>query len=396
MYINYYYLTQKQTKMSTEAEVIETTETAAETQTLNALQESAFGSDAPIETVAETVETVNDAPIAEQATDTNTFLKNKWGWDNEEAADTEIKSLREKAEKNFEFKNEDSKKVAEYIIEGKEDDLYAFLDNKKKVEKLSTANVEDINVAAQLVKFDLRNANKNLNEDEIDFLFNEKYATPEKPIQGEFEEDDDYNSKVKIWEKQVSNIEKRMIIEAKMAQPKLAQLKSELVLPNISKESSQVQPTQEDLTAAKEQQDSFIKFAESKAKDFTGFSVQVKDKDVNYTVSYAPSQEEKTLVTNKLKEFAESGFNANALLADRWVAEDGKTIKVEKMVKDLSRLYADDKATQKLVLDASNKRIEAYLKEKKQINVNGLSQNGQFNPSNNTTVLDEVREAACA
>ena len=388
--------------MSTEAEVIETTKTVAEPNTLTALQESAFGDNAPIETVAETVvetatvETVNDAPIAEQATDTNTFLKNKWGWDNEEVADTEIKNLREKAEKNFEFKNEDSKKVAEYIIEGKEDDLYAFLDNKKKVEKLATANVEDINVAAQLVKFDLRNANKNLNEDEIDFLFNEKYATPEKPIQGEFEEDADYNSKVKIWEKQVSNIEKRMIIEAKMAQPKLAQLKSELVLPNISKESSQVQPTQEDLTAAKEQQDSFIKFAESKAKDFTGFSVQVKDKDVDYTVRNAPSQEEKTLVTNKLKEFAESGFNANALLADRWVAEDGKTIKVEQMVKDLSRLYADDKATQKLVLDASNKRIEAYLKEKKQINVNGLSQNGQFSPSNNATALDQAREAAFA
>ena len=385
--------------MSTETEVIETTETAAETQTLTALQESAFGSDAPIETatVAENaqVEVVNEVETA-QATDTNTFLKNKWGWDNEEAADTEIKSLREKAEKNFEFKNEDSKKVAEYIIDGKEDELYAFLDNKKKVEKLATANVEDVNVAAQLVKFDLRNANKNLNEDEIDFLFNEKYATPEKPVQGEFEEDADYNTKVKIWEKQVSNIEKKMIIEAKMAQPKLAQLKTELVLPNISKESSQVQPTQEDLTAAKEQQDSFIKFAESKAKDFTGFSVQVKDKDVNYTVSYAPSQEEKTLVTNKLKEFAESGFNANALLADRWVAEDGKTIKVEQMVKDLSRLYADDKATQKLVLDASNKRIEAYLKEKKQINVNGLSQNGQFSPSNNATALDQAREAAFA
>ena len=387
--------------MSTETDVIETTETAAETQTLTALQESAFGSDAPIETVVETV--VETATVVEnaqvetaQATDTNTFLKNKWGWDNEEAADTEIKSLREKAEKNFEFKNEDSKKVAEYIIDGKEDELYAFLDNKKKVEKLATANVEDVNVAAQLVKFDLRNANKNLNEDEIDFLFNEKYSTPEKPVQGEFEEDADYNTKVKIWEKQVSNIEKKMIIEAKMAQPKLAQLKTELVLPNISKESSQVQPTQEDLTAAKEQQDSFIKFAESKAKDFTGFSVQVKDKDVNYTVSYAPSQEEKTLVTNKLKEFAESGFNANALLADRWVAEDGKTIKVEQMVKDLSRLYADDKATQKLVLDASNKRIEAYLKEKKQINVNGLSQNGQFSPSNNATALDQAREAAFA
>lgn len=367
----------------------QTTETVTETSTSNALQESAFGDNAPIETAAETV-------VAEQVPDTNTFLKNKWGWDNEEVADAEIKSLKEKAEKNFEFKNEDSKKVAEYIIEGKEDDLYAFLDNKKKVEKLTTANVEDINVAAQLVKFDLRNANKNLNEDEIDFLFNEKYAIPEKPIQGEYEDEDDYNYKVKNWEKQVSNIEKRMIIEAKMAQPKLAQLKSQLVLPNISREGSQMQPTQEDLTAAKEQQDSFIKFAESKAKDFTGFSVQVKDKDVNYTVSYAPSQEEKTLVTNKLKEFAESGFNANALLADRWVSEDGKTIKVEQMVKDLSRLYADDKATQKLVLDASNKRIEAYLKEKKQINVNGLSQNGQFSPSNNATALDQAREAAFA
>lgn len=306
------------------------------------------------------------------------YLKTKFGWDSEEVAQQELKDLREKATKPFEYKNDESKKLAEYINDGKIDDLYSFLDTKKKLDKLSTADLSDKNIAAELVKFGIQKDNPTLNPDEVEFLFSEKYSLPEKPTQTDEEPDLDYQSRMNAWQAQVNNIEKRLVIEAKMQQPKMAQLKTELVLPEIKRENQiqSKQPTSEELAAFTKERDNFLQNAQQTINGFNGFNVQVKDKDVDYTVSYTPSNEEKTLVDNKLKQFAASGFDANALLAERWVAEDGKTLKVEQMVKDLSKIYTDEKMLQKMVTDSGNKRLEAYLKEKKQPAINATRQSG--------------------
>ena len=94
----------------------------------------------------------------------------------------------------------------------------------------------------------------------------------------------------------------------------------------------------------------------------------------------------------KLKQFADSGFNANSLFADRWLDTDGKTLKVEQMIKDLSRLYADDKPIQKLVTDSANKRLEAFLKEKKQIDVTKQPQ-GTYVPNAPQSKEDKIIDA---
>jgi hypothetical protein len=180
-----------------------------------------------------------------------------------------------------------------------------------------------------------------------------------------------------------------------MQQPKLAQLKSEIVLPDIKKEMQETL-SQEDLEAFKKLQNSFLQDAKNSVEGFKGFDVNVKDKDVDYVVSYAPSTEEKTLVSEKLNKFAESGFDANALLADRWVNKDGKTLNVEQMVKDLSLIYTNEKQSQKLVADAANKRLELYLKEKKNINLNETVSNGQFNPDGKKTQQEALTEAILA
>lgn len=288
----------------------------------------------------------------------------------------ELKTLREKAKepKTFEFKNDDSRKAFELIENGDFDGLLNTLSTRKKIEKLSTADLNtNKELVADLVKFGIKNDNKdaNLSDEDVDFIFNEKYAKPPKPVRDDLDEDADYDAKVKSWQQQVDNIDRKMAIEAKMAQPKIAQLKSELVFPDIKKEGKQQQqPTQEELDAIKNNAEAFSKFAEPIINSFNGFTVQVKDKDVDYPVSYGSSQDEKTFIATELKSFAESNFDANALLAKRWVENDGKTINVEQMIKDLSRIYYGEKAEQKIALDAANKRIESYLKEKKQINLN--------------------------
>ena len=309
----------------------------------------------------------------------------------------ELKAFREKT-KQEEFKNEDSKKVYEYLREGKENEVYEYFSKKKQIEKLSKADVTaDKNVAAELVKFGIKNENKeaNLSEEEINFLFNQRYAMPKEPNEDDYIDVDAFEKDMLSWKEQVQTIEKRIMIEAKMQQPKLSQLNQEIVLPDI-KRDQQNALSQEDLDALKQMQESFVQTAKTSIDGFKGFDVNVKDKDVDYNVSYVPSAEEKTLVNEKLNEFAKSGFDANALLADRWVNEDGKTLNVERMVKDLSLIYSNEKLSQKLVTDAANKRLELYLKEKKNITLNETVTNGQFNPDNKKTQQEALTEAILA
>lgn len=309
----------------------------------------------------------------------------------------ELKTLREKG-KPFEFKNDDSRKAFEYLQENKIDDLYEILSNRKKIEKLSSADLNtNKDLATELVKFGIKNDNPTLNDDEVEFLFNEKYSFPSKPVKNDFDDDDEHEAKVNVWKDTVANLEKKMVIEAKMAQPKISQLKTELVFPEIKNGSTQQnKQSQEDLNAFNELKTSFLQSAEQTKGTFKGLELQVKDKDVNYTVGYTPSIEESTFIESKLNEFAESGLDANALLADRWVNADGKSLNVNQMRKDLLRIYGDDKIDQKIASDSGNKRLEAYLKEKKQINFSDTNTTGQFSPDGKKTAQEALTDAILA
>ena len=145
-------------------------EVKTENDVFNNLQASAWMDEIateqfPPQTNLHQEEVKADAPPTEdtEVLEPNAWLKQKWGWDTEEVADNEIKALREKAAKSFEYKNDDSRKIAEYINEGKEDELYKFLDIKKRVEKLSTAELTDKSIAAELVKFGIQKDNPTLN-----------------------------------------------------------------------------------------------------------------------------------------------------------------------------------------------------------------------------------------
>lgn len=304
----------------------------------------------------------------------------------------ELKALKTAEPKPYEYKNDESRKIAEYINEGKEDELYQFLDTKKKVQKLSTADLSDKNVAAELVKFGLHKDNPTLNQDEIDFLFEEKYSIPSKPIKGELEEDEDYEVKVTAWEIQKTNIEKRMIIEAKIAQPKMAQLNTELVLPEIKKEiQSAAQPTQEDLDKAKEVADGFLQAVELGLKNLVEISTLVKDEAVEIPVSYTYTDDERKVVMEQVKSFVGNNFDSNEIFGKMWTDKDGN-FDIPRMVEDLAYLNNRAKITTKLANDSASKRLKEYTKDKKNIHLPGvtLSSNGQFEPNK---AVEEVEAA---
>ena len=65
------------------------------------------------------------------------------------------------------------------------------------------------------------------------------------------------------------------------------------------------------------------------------------------------------------------------------------------MVKDLSLIYSNEKQSQKLVADAANKRLELYLKEKKNINLNETN-NSQFVPNGQKNQQEALVDALLA
>jgi hypothetical protein len=380
------------------------TEQKVETQTTSQLlQEAAFGSGVPRETKKEDAPIVEPKKDEEEIVEPSEWLEREFGTKDVailKAEREELKKLKETPPpQEIKFADDQSKQIYELLREGgeKKKAVRQFLETQEQLDNLASLEVGKDN-AEDIIKLQMKLKNSSLTPKEIDFEYKQNYVAPKEPVQKTTETDEEFEERKNEWKEQVTNVEMKKIIAAKLAQPELSKLKTELVLPEIQQKeiSTEKKPTQEDLDAFKKEQDSFLQSAQKSITDFNGFSLQVKDKDVDYTVSYTPSQEEKTFLNGLVKKFTESNFNANALLADRWVEDDGKTIKVEQMIKDLSRIYGDDKIDQKLITDSANKRLDAYLKDKKQINVNEQNQNGTFNPSDAKSEMDKVRELAFA
>lgn len=325
----------------------------------------------------------------------NRWLKDKWGYDSEETFEKEFNELKQlKEKKPFEFSNDDSKKVAELINEGKTKELRQFLETQERLSDLTTAEVTK-DTAEDIIKLGMQLKYKDLSPSEIQYKFNKEFGLPKEPAQGDLESDDEFAARKSDWQEKVNDIITNRVIEAKLLKPELSKFKTELVLPTIERQEQQPQQqvSQKDLDAFKALQDTFVQNVQKSINSFNGFSVQVKDKDVDYTVSYTPSTEEKSLIFNKVRQFTDAGFDANAIFAERWVEADGKTINEKQMQEDLFRLFGGSNAEKKLAVDAANKRLEAYLKEKKNVNIAPRTQ-GTFEPSmNNATEMDRLREA---
>lgn len=297
----------------------------------------------------------------ETVIEANEYLKQQLGFDNWDAAKAEIEKWRQQpapvATKDF-----------SEIIKEKEDDLYNYYNTKRQLDRLEKLPIANTNEASEVIKSSLQYKNKNLTTDEIDFLFQETYNKPSKPTQQMDEEDTVYQFRVSEWEQQVQRIDRKMMIDAKLAQPELANHKSQIVAPDIPKvEIPQAQPSQEDLAKVEAFRTNFNQKLESDYKNFSGFSVKAIDGGVEIPISYVISPEELD-ASKKLV----AGFNMNEFFDSRWFDEKGNP-KVNTIQEDLYLLQNRDNIFQKIANEASAKRFDHYLKTKSNVQVNGPS-----------------------
>lgn len=360
------------------------------------------GREAPVidGNAAQTTQLVDDTTTQQQTqqnddevVDANEYLKTHLGFENWDVAKAEIAKLKESAQTKEEkkFANEQSKILYEYLQDGKEEEAFKILSEKKKLERVLSADVNDLN-AEEIIKLSMQKKYADLTEEEVNHKFNKQYQFPKEPIQGVDELDSEFEQRKSDWDNQVKEVKRDMVIDAKLAKPDLDKLKADLVLPSISKDNQQVkQPTQEELDDYKKLVDNYHVSVQEAIKDFGSFNITAKDEDVEMPISYSLSDEEKTSVTNQLKEFEERGFDANALFAQRWLNQDG-TMNVKQISKDLFLLNNEGKISQKFVNDAVAKAKANYIKTKSNININQSGAGQTFQPQGDKSEREKLAD----
>jgi len=319
------------------------------------------------------VEEPSSAP--QTSFDPNQFVKERFGFESVEQAEEEFKRFKEPKEE-FKFQDDMSKTLFDAIKEGKTDDIYEILNQQKKLDKL-ISNELTPDLAVDIIKTNIQNKYKDLTLDEVDLLFYDQYFVPSKPEQGYDESDEDYATKVKTWQSQVDYLDKKMMIEAKVIRPELTKLKSELKLPDIYGEAEQEANSREELENIQQARSVYEKTLDSDFQSFSGFTVSVKDEDVEIPISFNVAEDERLAMKNSLAD-----FDSDSYFGERWFAEDGKP-KVQQMMADKYLLENYNKILQKVANEAASQRMLAHLKKTGNININQPTPQGTPTPNAN-------------
>lgn len=316
-------------------------------------------------------------------TDFNSIVKEKFGYDSLEIAEQEFKKLKElKPQEEVKFANTESESYYKALLAGDEDAVLNILSTKKKLERLSKADV-NISTAEEIIKLGLSSKYKDLSPEEIDFEFKDQFSFPEKPKKTEDQEDDEYAEVLSKWEERVKSVQQKIIIEAKKFKPELDKLKTELVLHNIQKEvPANMEADQEVLERNKRIRETYETTLNSDYSKFNGFSVTVKNDDVEVQIPF--------VVTNEEKEQLKTDFMTlvpNDYFGQRWFDKDDKP-KVQEMMADKYFLENREKIIQKAANEAVAQFKEKYIKARGNIEVVPKNE-GTFTPD---SVTDKEKE----
>jgi hypothetical protein len=304
---------------------------------------------------------VEEQAVSTQSFDSNQFVKERFGYDSVEQAEQEFKKLKEQP--SFEFKDDVSKSLFDAIKEGKADDVYEILNQQKRLEKLTSSELTP-DLAAEIVKTNIKNKYKDLSTDDVELLFYDQHFVPLKPEQGYDESDEDYAGKVKTWQSQVDYAERKLMIEAKVIRPELEKLKSEIKLPDIYNEAGREAESQEEFEIMQQARSIYEKTLDSDFQSFNGFNVSVKDEDVEIPISFNVAEEERLAMKNDLED-----FDTDLYFENRWFNKEGKP-NVQQIMADKYLLENREKIFSKIANEAASQRLLAHLKKNGNININ--------------------------
>jgi hypothetical protein len=339
--------------------------------------------DVPRETITEeTVETpAATTTTTEEATTTE--APKPWyadlGYDSEEAAKTEIQTLREGKDKaptaaEIQFANEQSQTLFNYLREGKETEVLQFLSRKQQLAQVETMPAE------AALRLHIEQTHPHYKAEDVADVMEEKYGLPAKPVQEAHEDDDEFAVREQAYNQQVAKVQRRMERDAYAAREELKKINQELVLPEIGGKTPEAQANAQSSAEVEAIRQQYLQSLDAQYSKFTGFQVTYKDEAVELPIPFAVTPEEATAQRDALRN-----FDHDAYFASRWIGQDGH-YNVEQMMADKYLLENRDRVFQKLVSEAVNQRLAHERKARANIQVNGPS--GTLNPGAQATDKD--------
>ncbi len=306
---------------------------------------------------------------------------NEWyksfGWETEAAAKEEIPRLKEQKPQEQTFANDVSKTVHELLREGKIDDVIEIYQTQKKLNSLTSLDVTKEN-AVDIIKLEMQLKNKRLSQDDVDFQYKELYVAPKEPVQRSTETDEDFTERHEEWKEKSVNVERRLIVAAKMAIPELEKLKSEIVYPEITKPQNPQaanQPTEAELKQAR---DNFLQALNINFSKVEGFTTKVKDESVEIPIQFKIPEEDKVAIKGRL----EQGLSIDEYMDKRWFDEKGNP-KVDQIISDIYELENRDKVHSGIANDAASKRLAEYIRASKNPSIATPNSQTTFQPEQN-------------
>lgn len=309
-------------------------------------------------------------------------------WDEIKNAKTELEQFKSKANTPAEIKfaNEESKKLFEAWAEGKEDEVYSFFDNKRKLSKAADLP------AADAIKLHLQQTNPHYKPEDVEDVFEERYSVPKKPVQGANEEPDEFNERMQEYTTRVAKVNRAIERDAVTAKQDLASRIKELVPPEIPRaQAAAQQPDPKVLEGIEAARNAFVQKLETTYNSFDSFNTKVKDESVELPIAFKADDKDKAEIKALVQEAVFKTLDVNDYFTNRWFTKEANgalTPNIPLMMEDFMLLEKREKVFQGIANNSAASRLAHQIKLNSNINVTGGKPPTEIKKDENTAMLD--------
>lgn len=258
------------------------------------------------------------------------------------SVDEILKLSEQTASPEINFVNETSKKVFEYLKEGKVDEIMSVYQQQKQLEGIEKLDTDSV------LKLKLKYENPELTDTELQDEFESRYGVEQPDIDEDLDDPADIEKAKKRFEREKSAMERLKKKDLKEAKDFLQEKKQEIVLPDIATSKNQdsaPQGSEIDEAAIKEFRDKYVKSIDSAMNEVTGFGTKYKDDELDFQTAFVIDQAEKQNLKQALEKFTLQDY-----FVPRYIKEDG-SFNTTAIAKDV------------YVLENLNKIIDAHVSQ---------------------------------
>jgi hypothetical protein len=296
----------------------------------------------------------------EEKIDPVIYLKEQLGYDSWEAAKADKEAFEKLKEAppthaDFKFENDESRKIAHYIKEGKRKELRTYLETQDLVEEFASKTDE------QKLKTFLKIQNPLYDQELLDARFAKEYSFDES----KFKDEDGNITDQLAFRMAKIDAQQKMQVDLQKAAEFISQQKTKIVLPDITPAAAPVDQNYASFQAS-------LKAEEENQKLVDANLAKVTEKETVYTQEFS-DEASKLNVKISYQPTKESFAKAKAAVSDifeflntNYRSKDGSPLTTQ-LVQDLALVIDRKEYTNEVIIQATNAERRRMLAQAKNI-----------------------------